>query len=297
MRRVAADTFTLRKRRGRLRGLLVDDKLAVVSALFILIIVFAAVFAPLVAPHDPAQQDLLARLLPPAWSDGGSASHLLGTDQLGRDTLSRIIYASRISLLVASIVVAVTIVVGTLLGLAAGYFGGRIDNWIMSVTDAFMAFPGLLLIMSVAAFMGPGLLTIIAALSVRFWTTYARIARGAVLALRETDFMLAAKVVGGSEIHRILRHLLPNIFTPLVTLIPLELGRVMLAEASVSFLGLGVQAPVTSWGLLVAEGRDFISSAWWLITFPGLVLFLTILATNLLGNWLLMSSDPIHRER
>lgn len=285
---------------GRLRmtaRLLLRDRVAIVSLVFLLGVFAMAVAAPIIAPHDPAQQDLRARLVPPAWIEGGAASHLLGTDELGRDVLSRIIFASRVSLTVALSVVGITLVIGTLLGIVAGYFRGRVDHVIMGVTDTVMAFPGLLMILTVAAFMGPGLLTIIAALSVRFWTTYARISRGAVLALRETDFMVSAKVIGGSERHLIKSHLVPNMLSPLATLIPLELGRVMLAEASVSFLGLGVQPPMTSWGILVAEGRGFLASAWWLITFPGLLLFLTILNTNMLGSWLRLVTDPIHRGR
>jgi peptide/nickel transport system permease protein len=220
-----------------------------------------------VAPHSPTDQDLALRLRPPAWLEGGTSAHLLGTDQLGRDNLSRIIFASRVSLSVALAVVAITLVIGTALGVAAGYFGGKLDHVIMAATDVLMAFPGLLLVMALAALMGPGLGTIIAALSVRFWTTYTRISRGMVLSLKETDFMMAAWVVGGTRAWNVRSHLVPNLISPLATLIPLELGRVMLSEAAVSFLGLGIQPPSASWGILVADGRGFISTAWWLITF------------------------------
>lgn len=280
-----------------LRRLVLGDKVALFSLGFLLAVGVIAALGPLIAPHDPTQQDLRDRLLPPAFITGGSPEHLLGTDQLGRDTLSRVIVASRVSVAVALSVVAITLIVGAALGVIAGYFGGKLDSLIMGTTDVIISFPGLLMVMSVAAFMGPGLGTIVAALSVRFWTTYARICRATVVSLKQTDFILAARITGGTQGHAIRFHILPNIVSPLATLIPLELGRIMLAEASVSFLGLGIQAPDTSWGVLVAEGRDFIATAWWLITFPGLALFLTILNSNMLGTWFRMVTDPIHRGR
>lgn len=273
-----------------------SDKVALIAAGVLLFVAIIALLAPVVAPHDPAEQNLSMRLQPPVFS-GGTLTHSLGTDQLGRDTLSRIVFASRISLLVALSVVVITLIIGSTLGVIAGYFGGKLDQLIMATTDTIIAFPSLLMVMAIAAFMGPGLTTIIAALSVRFWTTYARITRGAVMSMKQTDFMMAARVVGGTEAHTIRFHVIPNIVSPLATLIPLELGRIMLVEASVSFLGLGVQPPTTSWGVLVADGRDFITSAWWLITFPGIALFLTILNTNLLGSWMRLVTDPLHRGR
>lgn len=287
----------MRHSAGRLLRLLLRDKIATIAALFLLGITGVAIFAQYVAPHDPLLQAIPDRLQPPAWVEGGSPGHILGSDQLGRDTLSRVIYASQISMFVGWVVVAITLIVGTTLGILAGLFGGWLDHAIMGTTDVLMAFPGLLMIMTVSAVMGPGLETVIIALSVRFWTSYARVTRGLVLALKEADFMVAAQVVGGTRRHVIRRHLLPNILSPLATLMPLEVGKVMLAEAGISFLGLGIQPPVSSWGLLVSEGRNFISSAWWLITFPGLALFATILSTNIVGNWLRLATDPIHRGR
>jgi peptide/nickel transport system permease protein len=276
---------------------LVRDKTALAAACFLALVIVVAIFAPLVAPHDPNEQDIIQRLLPPVWVERGTADHILGTDQLGRDNLSRIIFASRVSLTVGLSVVAITLVIGTALGILSGYLGGRVDHLIMGVTDIIMSFPGLLMVLSIAALIGAGITSIIIALSVRFWTTYARITRGAVLSLREMEFMTAAKVIGGDQKHVIRVHLIPNLLSPLATLVPLELGRVMLSEASVSFLGLGVRPPMTSWGMLVAEGRDYVSSAWWLITFAGLALFLTVLSANMLGSWLRLASDPIHRGK
>ena len=277
--------------------LIVHDKVALAAVLFLLAIVVMALLAPVLAPFDPTDQHLRDVLRPPAWQERGSPQYLLGTDGLGRDNLSRIIYASRVSLLVALAVVAITLVIGTLIGLMAGVLRGRVDQGFMAVTDAVMAFPGLLMIIAVVAVLGGGLTTIIIALSLRFWTTYARVVRGMVISLRESDFVLAAQVLGGSQWHAMRTHMLPNIISPLAALIPLELGRTMLAEASVSFLGFGVQPPITSWGLLVGGARNYIAAAPWLIVYPGLALFLTIMSANVFGSWLRLASDPIHRGR
>lgn len=277
--------------------LLVRDKVALAAALFLVAVVVMALLAPVLAPFDPAEQHLRDVLQPPIWHERGKAEYLLGTDGLGRDNLSRIIYAARVSLLVALSVVAITLVVGTLIGLMTGVLRGRVDQTFMAVTDAVMAFPGLLMIMAVVAVLGGGLTTIIIALSLRFWTTYARVVRGMVISLRETDFVLAGQVLGGTQWHAMRTHMLPNILSPLAALIPLELGRTMLAEASVSFLGFGVQPPTTSWGLLVGGARNYIAAAPWLIVYPGLALFLTILSANVFGSWLRLAADPIHRGR
>ena len=277
--------------------LLARDTMALAAAVCLVLVVLMAIFAPAIAPYEPAEQHLTSVLQPPAWQEGGSSEFLLGTDQLGRDNLSRIIFASRVSLLVALAVVAITLVIGTLVGLVTGVVGGRVDSVMMAVTDAMMAFPGLLMIMGVAAVLGGGVGTIIVALSVRYWTTYARVVRGIVISLKEMDFLRAARVVGGTSGHAMRTHMLPNLFSPLAALIPLELGRTMLAEASVSFLGFGVQPPTTSWGLLVANGRDFVSSAPWLVIYPGLVLFITIVSANMFGSWLRLAIDPFQRGR
>lgn len=277
--------------------LLVRDKVALTAALFLGAVILMALFATFLAPFDPTEQHLAHVLRPPAWQERGLPQYLLGTDGLGRDNLSMIIHASRVSLMVALAVVAITLVIGTLIGLMTGVLGGRVDQGFMAVTDAVMAFPGLLMIMAVAAVLGGGLTTIIIALSVRYWTTYARVVRGMVISLREADFVLASQVLGGSQWHAMRAHMVPNIVSPLAALIPLELGRTMLAEASVSFLGFGVQPPITSWGLLVSGARNYIAAAPWLIVYPGLALFLTILSANVFGSWLRLASDPIHRGR
>lgn len=277
--------------------LILRDKVAFAAVLFLIAIVLVALFAPILAPFDPTEQHLRDVLRPPAWHERGKFEYLLGTDGLGRDNLSRIFFASRISIMVALTVVAITLVLGTLIGLMAGVMGGRVDQIFMAITDAVMAFPGLLMIMAVVAVLGGGVTTIIIALSLRTWTTYARVVRGMVLSLRENDFVLAAQVLGGSRWHVMRVHMVPNIISPLAALIPLELGRTMLAEASVSFLGFGVQPPITSWGLLVGGARNYIASAPWLIMYPGLALFLTILSANVFGSWLRMATDPMHRGR
>ena len=286
-----------RPRRPHLLAALVRDKVALAAAACLVGIALVAVFAPLIAPHDPGEQHLTDVLMPPMWYEGGTDTYLLGTDELGRDLLSRIIFASRVSLVVALVVVAVTLVVGTLLGLVTGLVGGRLDQIVMAFTDATMAFPGLLMIMAVAAVLGGGLRTIIIALSIRYWTTYARVVRGMVISLKETDYVMASRNFGGNRRHEMMTHMIPNLLSPLAAVIPLELGRTMLSEASVSFLGFGVQPPTTSWGILVANGRDFIASAPWLIVYPGLALFVTIVAANMLGSWLRLAVDPLHRGK
>jgi peptide/nickel transport system permease protein len=283
--------------RRPLARLLIRDKVALAAALLLAGVILMALFAPVLAPYDPAEQHLRDVLRPPAWHERGISQYVLGTDGLGRDNLSRIIYASRVSLLLALCIVAVTLVIGTLIGLLSGVLRGKVDQVFMAVTDAVMAFPGLLMIMAVAAVLGGGVTTIIVALSVRYWTTYARVVRGMVISLRESEFVLAAQVLGGSSWHAMRVHMLPNTISPLAALIPLELGRTMLAEASVSFLGFGVQPPITSWGLLVGGAQNYIASAPWLIIYPGLALFLTILAANVFGSWLRLAVDPIHRGR
>lgn len=274
-----------------------SDRVSFIGFLILVTLLLVAIFAPLLAPYDPATQSLRARLLPPFWLPRGTMAHLLGTDYLGRDVLSRLIYGSRASLGVGASVVALAGSFGVAMGLIAGYAGGRTDNVIMRVIDTQIAFPGLLLAMIILATIGPTTATVIVVLAINGWMVYARVTRGIVLSLRQMPFVEAAELIGCRPARVMLRHLLPNLTSPLLTLMMLEFARVVLAEASLSFLGLGVQPPASSWGLDVATGKAYIFNAWWLVTFPGLAIALTVLAINLLANWARVTSDPQEREK
>ncbi len=287
----------------RLRGLrsltqeLWRDKAGFIGMLLIAALLLMAVAAPLLAPHDPAAQDLRARLKPPAWSAQGTWNHILGTDHLGRDVLSRLIYGSRVSLLVGAAVVTIAGTFGVIMGLLAGYRGGRTDSIIMRWIDTQVAFPGLLLALIILAVIGPSMITVIIVLSLNGWMVYGRMTRSAVLAVRQTPYVEAAEIVGCRAHRVIFRHILPNLTSPLLTLAILEFARIVLAEAALSFLGLGIQPPATSWGLDVATGKDYIFRAWWLVTMPGIAISITVLAVNLVASWMRLISDPQEREK
>jgi len=273
------------------------DKSGLAGFIMIALLVAMAVAAPLLAPHDPAAQDLRSRLTPPAWTEKGTPAHFLGTDHLGRDVLSRVIYGSRVSLVVGAAVVLLAGGFGVLMGLLAGYLGGRMDSFVMRWIDTQVAFPGLLLALIILAVVGPSMLTVIVVLALNGWMVYGRMTRGAVLAVRQTEYVEAAEMVGCTSSRIIFRHILPNLTSPLLTLAILEFARIVLAEAALSFLGLGIQPPATSWGLDVANGKDYIFRAWWLVTMPGIAISLTVLAVNLLASWLRLISDPQEREK
>jgi len=266
--------------------------LGLAGLLLVLVLVLLALFGPLLDLPDPTRTNLRARMAAPTWSFTGLGTHPLGTDQLGRDILSRIVAGSRVTLMVAGAAVVLGGVLGTLLGLIAGYFGGWLDRILMRLVDIQLAVPLMLLALMVVAALGPSLNNLIMVLALVSWVRYARIVRGQVLAVREREFVQSARAIGASAPRIILRHILPNVLTPAVVVATLELARVIVLEAGLSFLGLGVQPPSPSWGRMLAEGRTYISSAWWIITFPGLALMLTVLAVNLLGDWLRDYLDP-----
>lgn len=274
-----------------------QDKAGFMGVVLMAALVFMAVFAPFLAPHDPAAQDLRARLKPPAWMEKGASAHLLGTDHLGRDVLSRVIHGSRVSLLVGVLVVALAGTFGVVMGLMAGYFGGRVDNFIMRWIDTQVAFPGLLLALIILAVIGPSMITVVVVLALNGWMVYGRMTRSAVLSVRQTQYVEAAEILGCSAPRIIFRHVLPNLTSPLITLAILEFARIVLAEAALSFLGLGIQPPATSWGLDVATGKDYIFRAWWLVTMPGIAISVTVLAINLVASWMRLISDPQEREK
>ena len=284
-----------RSRQIYLRAL-VRDKLALAAAIFLGLLLVSAVFAPWVAPHDPERGGLMLRNKPPLTeaADGGFP-YVLGTDPLGRDELSRLIYGARISLAVGFASVLISGTFGVMLGLIAGYYRGGIDDLIMRVVDLQMGFPSLLTALVVLYALGGGVWKVILVLAVTRWMVYARVTRGFVLSQRESVFVEAAKAVGCSDRRIILRHLLPNLLSPILVLATLEVATTILTEASLSFLGLGIQPPQSSWGLMLAEGRGYVTTAWWLVTFPGLAILLTALSLNLLAGWVRAVTDPVTR--
>ena len=256
------------------------------------VLVIPAIFAEQVSPHEPTKGNILDRLQPPAWLEGGSWEHPLGTDKLGRDMLSRIIYGARISLTIAAISIVCGGIVGTTLGLVAGYWGGLWDHIIMRLVDIKISIPSILLALILAAALGPSYFTVIIVVALTLWTRYARLVRGEVLSLRSQDFISRAKVSGSSTARIILRHLLPNVVNTIIVLATLEVGMVIILEASLSFLGAGIPPPNPAWGLMVADGRALVINAWWVSFFPGVAILLTVLSMNLLGDWLRDKLDP-----
>jgi peptide/nickel transport system permease protein len=278
--------------RSRAWRKLVRNPGAIAGVLILLTVIVAAVAAPYVAPHDPARQSLIRRFTPPLWVQGGNPAYPLGTDQVGRDILSRIIYAARISLIVGISAVMVSLVVGVTLGLLSGFLRGKVDAVIMTVVDVTLSFPQLLIALAFVAALGPSLLTIIVVLGLTGWERYTRVVRAEVLALREKDFVEAARAMGASSTRMVLRHLLPNTFSSIIVMSTLQVAQAILQEAALSFLGVGTGSAHPTWGQMIALGRDFVSVAWWLATFPGLAILLTVLAINLVGDRLRDALDP-----
>ena len=252
----------------------------------------AALAAPQIAPWDPGRQMLVKRLRPPAWQARGLREHPLGTDHLGRDILSRILYGGRISLGVGLSAVTLSCLIGVTLGLLAGFHGGRTDAFIMRVVDVFLAIPYILLAMGVVFALGPSLLNVILVMAVTRWVQFARIVRADVLSIREREFVSGARARGNRSMRLLLRHVLPNALTPIIVVATLELAFMIIYESALSFLGLGVQPPTPTWGWMLSDGRNYVATAWWLATFPGLAIMLTVLAVNLLGDWLRDTLDP-----
>jgi peptide/nickel transport system permease protein len=265
---------------------------ALVGGIMIAVVLLASLSFPLFYAVDPLEQDLLARFTPPAWQEGGSWSYPLGTDNLGRDVLARLLYGSRVSLLVGFAAVLVAEVAGILLGLFSGYYGGKLDSLIMRVADIFMAYPFMLLTISVIAVLGNSILNLILVLGLSDWVTYARTIRGSVLSLKEKEFVEASRAIGTPNRVIIFRHILPNVFSPMLVLGTLRVANIIIWESGLSFLGMGVPPPMPTWGRMLAEGRLYITDAWWLVTLPGLAIMVTILSINLLGDGLRDALDP-----
>ncbi|WP_399880920.1 ABC transporter permease [Streptomyces sp. BBFR51] len=274
-----------------LRALL-RNKLAVVALAVLVLLLVAALFAPLIAPYDPNTQNLLLRLRPPAWQDGGSGAHLLGTDQLGRDLLSRVVYGARVSLLVGAGAALLAGVIGTVVGLSAGYFGGWVDRTLMRLADVQLAFPSLLLALAIVGFLGSGLWMVILVLGFTGWVSYARVVRSEVMSLRTRDFVTEARAIGVTDVTIMRRHLLPNVMAPLATIGTLHVAAAIVAEASLSYLGLGVPKETVTWGAMLSDGQLYLGTSWWVAVFPGIALMLTSLAINITGDALRDVADP-----
>ena len=257
---------------------------------------FMAIFAPLISPHSPIDQSLPEKLIPPVWEEGGTAKYILGTDIFGRDVLSRLFYGARVSMIVTALALLVGGGVGLAIGIVSGYVGGRLDSLLMRIVDAALAFPTILFALLLAVTMGQGLQTIVIAISLLLWARFARVVRGEVLAVKGRDFVALARVHGCSPMRIMATHILPNVLNTFMVLLTLHVGVVIVAEASLSFLGAGVPPPTPSWGLMVAEGRGKISSAWWLSLIPGIAITLVVLAFNLFGDWLRDRLDPKLRQ-
>jgi peptide/nickel transport system permease protein len=279
------ESWTAARRLARRRTALFG--LAVVAA-----VVGAALLAPVLTPFDPGEQNIAERLRPPGGVTDGGRIHLLGSDHLGRDILARILVGSRIALLVALAAVAIAGTLGLVVGVVSGYFGGRLDDALMRIADVQLAFPLVLLAIAVIGVLGPGLGNLIAVIGVSGWVVYARIVRGEVLSLREREFVQAAIAVGSPSGRVILRHILPNAFAPWLVIATLDMARVIVLESALSFLGLGIPPPTPTWGGMLADGRVYLSTAWWLATFPGLAILVTVLGINLLGDGLRDTLDP-----
>lgn len=283
-RRVTRGQKVLRK--------LLENKGAVFGLIMVLGVIFSAIFAPLISPHDPILQDVEKRLLPPWGQVGTDPNYLLGTDQLGRDIVSRLIYGARISIVVSVSAVVFSAFLGTIIGLFSGFYGGKIDSVFMRLADVQLAFPFILLAIAIIAVLGPNLQNIIIVMGITGWVIYARVVRAEVLSLREKEYVMAVRALGGSNGRIIFNHLLPNVVPPIIVIITLEMARMIIMEAALSFLGLGIQPPTPTWGGMLADGRVYLVTSWWLATFPGLVIMLVVLGINLLGNWLRDILDP-----
>ena len=269
----------------------------VVPLTIIALMVLIALGADVLAPHNPEVGALGMRFRPPVWQAGGSATHLLGTDHLGRDVLSRLLFGARVSLVVGFTAVIVAGLLGIALGITAGYLGGWVDEVIMRLTDTWLALPALTFAIFLAAVLGPSELNIIIVLSCVYWTRYARVIRGEVLSLKEREFVRLAIIAGCSRLTIMRRHILPNVLNSAIVLATLMLGVVIVSEAALSFLGVGVPPPKPAWGLMLADGKKgLMAGYWWLTVFPGVCIVLMVLAANLLGDWLRVKLDPQLRQ-
>lgn len=260
------------------------------------LIVFTATFAPLLTPYSTTKPSLAERLTPPVWDAEGSWDHPLGTDALGRDMATRLMFGGRVSMLVAILTLILGGGIGTAIGLFAGYYGGRLDSVLMRIADSTLAFPIILFAILLVVTLGASMANVVIAIALVLWARYARVIRGEVLALRERDFIARARVAGCSDLRILLVHLFPNTANTLLVLLTLQVGWVIIVEASLSFLGAGIPPPTPAWGAMVADGREYVDTAWWVSAFPGVAIMLTVIAFNLVGDWLRDALDPKLRQ-
>ncbi len=275
---------------------LMRNSVGIVGLVIVATVLITALAGPLFAPHDPAKLSVKARYIPPAWSAEGDSRYLLGTDQLGRDVLSRLIYGARISVIVGLLGVSISVLVGVTVGLTSGYIGGRVDNLLSRLVDTFMAIPFIILALAAVGFLGPGLFNLIIVLGLTGWVTFARVVRGEVLAVKSMEYITAARTIGQSSWRIMLFHVLPNVTASIIVLATLQIATVIIAESSLSFLGMGVQPPTITWGVMLSEGRNHLATSWWLATFPGAAISLTALGIILMGDWLRDALDPRLRQ-
>lgn len=259
--------------------------------LLLLILVFTAIFSPLLSPYDPVEMDLPNNILSPSWE------HPFGTDNLGRDVFSRVIYGTRMDILAGLFIVGMSVVAGLLVGIVAGYRGGILDKILVGAMDTFLALPDIVLALVIVGAMGPGMFNAVLALSLLGWVRYARIARSSTLSVKEKEFIETTKASGVGDFYLIMRHILPNVIAPILTLTTLHFGHAILSLAGLGFLGLGAQPPIPEWGTMLNEGRVFLREAWWLSIFPGLAIMVTVLACNLLSDGLRDLLDPRLRRK
>jgi peptide/nickel transport system permease protein len=288
-RRVFTDDSAPGARRWRLGG---ANPTVIGAAALSLLAILSGVLAPALAPHDPIEQDIINRLAPPAYLEEGSAGNLLGTDDLGRDVLSRLIYGARVAVLVGLTTVLISGSLGLAIGLIAGYFGGVVDVLLMRLLDIQLSMPFILLSLAIIGVLGPSLANIVLVLAITGWAVYARVVRAEILSLRTREFVVASHALGASATQMIFRHLLPNVIPSVIVIATAEVGRMMLLESALSFLGLGVRPPTPSWGAMLADGRIYLATAWWLATFPGMAISVTVLSLNIVGDWVRDVLDP-----
>lgn len=274
---------------------LLRSKTGMTGLLIVVAVVLIAILAPVLAPHDPAQTNVVNRLLPPFWL-GGTMEFPLGTDNLGRDILSRIIFGSRISLLVGISAVLLAGAIGMTLGLIAGYYGKFWDFVIMRTVDSLLAIPNILFMLIILAVMGPSLITLILVLGGTSWVIYARMVRSETLSVKERDYVRSARAIGAKNLRIILKYILPNVISSFIVIATLNVATTIILEASLSFLGLGIQSPDVSWGLMLSDGREYIATSWWVATFPGVAITITVLGVIFLGDWLRDVLDPKIKE-
>lgn len=268
------------------------SKTGLLGLIIVLVLFFVAIFAPLLAPYNPNEINTSKLLIPPFWDANGSFAHVLGTDNLGRDILSRLMYGSRISIVVGVMSVIVAGAIGVFFGLIAGYYGGIVDNVVMRLVDAFLAVPTILFCLVFLTVLNPGLSTLILVIGVTSWVMYARMIRSETLSLREREYVKAARTMGVSNFNIIRRHILPNVTSSIIVISTLSIAGTIITESSLSFLGLGIQPPTISWGIMLSEGREYLATSWWLATFPGIAITLTVLGIIFLGEWLRDVLDP-----